>query len=200
VLYSLLKILGRIILLLFFKLDIKGGDKVPKEGPLVIAINHISPMDPPLLGVIFPRKIHFFAAKELFHIPVVGWVIKHLGVIPVDRRQKDFRSLKKAIELLKKGEVVAIFPQGGIPRPDSPNRYNLKPGVAYLAKKTQSPILCVCVSGTDKAIPRGTKFFRKVFVPIKVEYKRVLYVWDRDVSEILKDIEKEIFSCEDTYN
>ncbi len=199
-LYLLLRALGRIVLFLFFKLEIKGGNKVPKKGPLILAMNHISPMDPPVLGIIFPRKIHFFAAKELFYIPVVGWVIKHLGVIPVDRRQKDFRSLKRAIELLKKGEVVAIFPQGGIPKPDSPKRYNLKPGVAYLTIKTRVPILCVCISGTEKIIPRGAKFFRRIFSPIKVEYKRVLYIWDRNVDEILKDIKEEIFSCEDTYN
>ncbi len=199
-LYSLLKILGRVILLLFFKLEIKGGEKVPREGPLIIAINHISPMDPPLLGVIFPRKIHFFAAKELFYIPVVGWIIRHLGIIPVERRRKDFRSLKRAIELLKRGEVIAIFPQGGIPDPNSPKKYNLKPGVAYLTIKTRVPILCVCISGTEKVIPRGSKFFKKVFSPIKVEYKKILYVWDRNVDEILKDIKKEIFSCEDTYN
>ncbi len=196
-LYRLLRGIGKLILFLLFRVEIKGEEIVPRKGPLIIAINHISTMDPPVLGIVFPRMIHFFAADDLFRIPVIGWFIRHMGVIPVNRREKDFRSLKRAITLLKKGEIVAIFPQGGIPPPESPKRYEIKPGVAYLAMKTGVPILCVCISGTDRAMPRGVKFFKRLFVKIRIEYRKLLYSRDKD--EILQIVRKEIFGCEDTY-
>ncbi len=200
-LYLFLKYIGKIILRLFFRVRIKTYEKVyiPKNGPLIIAINHKSPMDPPLIGVVFPRVIHFFAAEELFSIPIIGWVVKKLGIIPVNRRQKDFRSLKKAIELLQQGKVVAIFPQGGIPPYDSKERYKIKPGVAYLALKTKAPILCICISGTEFVIPRGHVFFKRLFVKINIEYRSVIY-HEGSVEDILKKVRKEIFACEDTYS
>ncbi len=197
-LYRLLRGIGKLILFLLFRVEIKGEEIVPRKGPLIIAINHISPMDPSVLGIIFPGIIHFFVAEDLFEIPLVGWVIKRLGVIPVDRREKDFRSLKRAIALLKKGEIIAIFPQGGIPPPESPKRYEIKPGVAYLAIKTGAPVLCVCIRGTDKVIPRGNRFFKRIFTEIYLEYRAIIYP-SVSVEDVLKKIEKEIFGCEDTY-
>ena len=200
-LYLFLKAFGNVILKLFFKVNIYNNIEIPKHGPLIIAINHKSPMDPPLIGTVFPRVVHFFAAEELFSIPIVGWVIKKLGVIPVNRRQKDFRSLKRAIELLREGEIVAIFPQGGIPPYDSKERYKIKPGVAYLALKAKAPILCVCISGTEFIIPRGSMFFKKLFTRINVEYRAIIYPeGDMGVEDILEKVKKEIFACENTYS
>ncbi len=194
--YLFLKRIGWILLHLLFQVQIEGKEFIPKKGPLIIAMNHISPMDPVVLGILFPRKIHFFAAKELFDIPIIGWVVRHLGIIPVDRKKRDFYSLKKAISYLLSGEIVAIFPQGGIPHPDSPERYVMKPGVAYLRLKTCAPILCVCISGTNKAIPRGTSFLKKIFIKIFVSYRCIL---DNKMgkNEILYHVRKEIFACED---
>lgn len=205
-LYLCLRFLGKIFLKIFFRVRIDGG-KIPKSGGLIVAVNHISPMDPPLIGIVFPRIIHFFAAEELLNIPVIGWFIKNFGAIPVKRRRGDPFSLKKAVELLKNGEVVGIFPQGGIPEPMSSSYYKIKPGVAYLSLKADVPILPICISGTDRIIPRGKAFFRRVFTEIHIRYGEVIYPdrisfpsLEKKREIILEKLKEEMFACESAYS
>lgn len=86
--YSVLKIILRILFKIFLRLEVKGTENIPKTGPLVIASNHLSLLDPPVIGVAATRKVHFMAKQELF-VPVLGTIYKQLGAFPVKRGGAD---------------------------------------------------------------------------------------------------------------
>lgn len=101
-------IVGRIIL----RVKIKGKDNIPDEGPVVIMSNHISLLDPPLIGAFMPRKIHFMAKNELFKYPIIGSFLRILGAFPVKRGSGDRRALKKSLRILRDEKVLGLFPEG----------------------------------------------------------------------------------------
>ena len=110
-LYSFLDVVLGILFKIFLRLEVHGAENIPKTGPLVIASNHLSLLDPPVIGVAAPRKVHFMAKRELF-VPVLGYIYKTLGAFPVNRGGADRAAIKHGIEILQSGEVLAIFPEG----------------------------------------------------------------------------------------
>jgi 1-acyl-sn-glycerol-3-phosphate acyltransferase len=145
-----------------FGIKFYGLENVP-EGACIVASNHRSHLDPPVLNSVFPQPLVFLAKEELFR-PPLGWIIKHMRALPV-RRNGDLEVLKKALDLLKKGLKVAIFPEGTRARPGEFLRP--KPGVGILAIRSGCPVLPVLIEGTDRSFPRGAKF-PKPFGSIKV--------------------------------
>ena len=109
--YSVLKIILRILFKIFLRLEVKGAENIPATGPLVIASNHLSLLDPPVIGVASTRKVHFMAKQELF-VPVLGDIYKLLGAFPVKRGGADRTAIKHGIDLMLDGGVLAIFPEG----------------------------------------------------------------------------------------
>ncbi|AYC29376.1 lysophospholipid acyltransferase family protein [Paenisporosarcina cavernae] len=95
-----------------YRFDIEGLEHFPKEGGVLICANHISALDPPVVGITSPRPVHFMAKEELFHMPVLKWAIPKLNAFPVKRGMSDRDALRKAISLLKSGEVMGLFPEG----------------------------------------------------------------------------------------
>ena len=87
-LYSFLDVVLGILFKIFLRLEVHGAENIPKTGPLVIASNHLSLLDPPVIGVAAPRKVHFMAKRELF-VPVLGYIYKTLGAFPVNRGGAD---------------------------------------------------------------------------------------------------------------
>ena len=133
----------------------EGAENIP-DGPCIVASNHRSHLDPPVLNSVFPEPLVFLAKEELFK-PPLGWFIKHMRALPV-KRKGDMEVLKAALELLEKGIKIAIFPEG---TRAMPGRFlNPKPGVGILAIKSSVPVLPVLIEGTDVSLPRGSKFPR----------------------------------------
>jgi 1-acyl-sn-glycerol-3-phosphate acyltransferase len=98
---------------LFLRLRASGRENVPAAGPTLIVSNHISYLDPPLIGAAaLPRRTHFMAKAELFRIPLLGWAIRRLGAFPVVRGAADREALRIARALLAAGEAVVMFPEG----------------------------------------------------------------------------------------
>ncbi|HXW76062.1 MAG TPA: lysophospholipid acyltransferase family protein, partial [Candidatus Eremiobacteraceae bacterium] len=97
---------------LLYAAQVSGVENVPASGGLVVAANHRSYLDPPLLGTWFPRTVHFMAKRELFSIPVLGYLISRVHAFPVDREHADLRAFRQALRILKDGGVVGIFPEG----------------------------------------------------------------------------------------
>ena len=97
---------------LFLGLRITGTDNVPREGGLVVACNHFSSLDPPVVGVSVPREIHFMAKKELFANPAMAVLMHGLRTFPVDRGRNDTSSIRTAMRKLRSGLAVGIFIQG----------------------------------------------------------------------------------------
>jgi 1-acyl-sn-glycerol-3-phosphate acyltransferase len=143
----------------FFGLRVEGVRNVPRTGPLLVACNHISELDPPVLGSAFPRALFFMAKKELFRKGFWASFFRNLGAFPVDRRGADREALRVARELLEEGNAVAVFPEGT--RSIDGRMLSPKPGLGYLAVATGAGILPVHISGTNSpvsAVFRRTRF------------------------------------------
>ncbi len=149
-----------------------GCENIPKGKAFIVASNHRSHLDPPLLNSVFPEPLTFLAKEELFK-PPLGWFIKHMRTIPVKRGKGDTSALETALELLSQGYPVAIFPEGT--RAEPGNFLKPKIGVGLLAIKSKAPVIPVLIEGTDKILPRGSKiprFFHsvKVFIGFPKTY------------------------------
>lgn len=158
-LYSFLDVVFGILFKIFLRLEVYGAENIPKTGALVIASNHLSLLDPPVIGVAAPRKVHFMAKQELF-VPVLGYIYKTLGAFPVKRGGVDRAAIKHGIEILQNGEVLAIFPEGT--RSKTGRLGKLEPGALMMAGKTNAVIVPAAVSGTD--IKRCGRLWPKVVV------------------------------------
>ncbi|HTX55854.1 MAG TPA: lysophospholipid acyltransferase family protein [Candidatus Acidoferrales bacterium] len=125
-----------------------GTESVPPDGPLIVACNHVSNLDPPLLGAFCPRQIHYMAKKELFEIPVLGPTIAALGAYPVDRRGSAAAAIKRSVDVLREGGCIGIFPEGGrnVHGDKAP-----RIGVALLASLTGAPVVPACIVGSANA-------------------------------------------------
>lgn len=133
---------SRWVVTFFFKigwrLSVEGVEHIPKEGGVIIAANHRSYADPPLLGVSIPREVHFLAKKELFHFRPFGWLISKLNAHPLDRGG-DVAAFKASQRLLSQGYAIIVFPEGRRSKTDQFGK--VKPGVGMLAMKSGCPVV-----------------------------------------------------------
>lgn len=168
--YRLLHFILRNLLIMFFRMRISGQDNIPATGGVIIATNHISYWDPPLVGCGLPsnRKVHFMAKAELFAIPGFGWTIARLGAFPVRRGMADRNAVRTAIDILNAGEVVGIFPEGT--RSKNGVLGNPLPGMPLIAIKAGVPIIPAAVTGTNEVLRHG------LFLPrFTITYGKPLY-------------------------
>ena len=146
-LYRLGLLLARVFLPTFGSIRVTGRENVPPAGPLIIAANHQSNADPPVLVYAVPRPLNFMAKRDLFANPVVGWFLRALHVYPVDRDGRDVDALRWALRMLAGGETLVIFPEGT----RSPGALGkASDGLAYLALSSGAPVLPVAITGTER--------------------------------------------------
>jgi 1-acyl-sn-glycerol-3-phosphate acyltransferase len=149
---------------LLYRIEIVGS--LP-SGPVIVAANHESMLDPPLLALVSRRPLHFLAKVELWRYPPGAWLMDALGGIPIRRDRRDLLSVGRAEELLRAGESVAIFPQGTV-QGGAWTR-----GAARLALATGAPLVPVRIVGTKQALSKGRFAFPKIRLivgePIPVE-------------------------------
>jgi 1-acyl-sn-glycerol-3-phosphate acyltransferase len=139
-----------------------GLEKVPRTGPLIVAFNHATLLDAPMVGVALApaRRPCFLAKKELFAVPLLGPFLLRAGTIPLDRGANDHSALRAALELLAAGGTVAMSPEGTRVKPGAPPRAP-KPGVGFLAAQTGAPVLPARVVGAvefPRAFPLEVRF------------------------------------------
>jgi 1-acyl-sn-glycerol-3-phosphate acyltransferase len=144
-------------------LRVKGVDNIPNKGAAIIVCNHLSMVDPFVVGYAANRLVSFMAKEELFRIPFVGFVIRKVGAFPVDRARRDPASMRTALTLLKQGELLGMFPEGT--RSTSGEMLELRAGAARLAARTHTPIVPAAVHNTNKALPPG-KFIRPARIAV----------------------------------
>ena len=153
-LYAALKPFAVALMRLFFRLEVVNPALVPATGPVLLVSNHVSVLDPPLIGGAAPRPLSFMAKEELFRIPLFGRLIRALNARPVRRDGSDMRALKAALALLAEGRAILVFPEGTRGEEGGPLREG-KPGVGMLAVLSGAPVVPVFVSGSGAALPRG---------------------------------------------
>lgn len=148
----------RVILKVFYGFTVKGLDKIPPHGKLIVAANHRSVADPPIMGAVISqvRKPYILAKRELFKMPLMGWYITKLGAIPLDRHKKggDLSAVRKVLDILNDEGCVMMFPEGtrGLPG----GRPSPKPGIGLLAHKTGALVLTARIFGTE-SFPKTPK-------------------------------------------
>lgn len=141
----------RLIFRTLYRTRVYGAQNVPREGPLIVASNHLSYLDPPSL-CFCPRRISFMAKKELFQIPVLGPAIRAVGAYPVDRHGHAKAAIKRSLAILSAGGAVGIFPEG---TRNLTGEVTPQTGVALLAALSQAPVLPTCVLGGERAARFG---------------------------------------------
>ncbi|OMH40698.1 lysophospholipid acyltransferase family protein [Desulfurobacterium indicum] len=164
--YIWLKTVGALIAKLGH-LQVEGKENIPEEGPILVVSNHRSFVDPPLVAyAVMKRPVFFMAKEELFKTPILSSLIKHWGNgFPVKRGSSDLKALKTALAVLKKGELLAIFPEGT----RAPTEKFLKPkiGAGMIAVKANVPVVPCLINGSEELLPKGAKFLKTANVKIK---------------------------------
>ncbi|RTZ68899.1 MAG: 1-acyl-sn-glycerol-3-phosphate acyltransferase [Aquificaceae bacterium] len=141
-----------------FKIKAYGSEVLERKGPLIIAPNHRSYIDPPLIASLSPEPLFFLAKRELFEGRLKNWLFRNMNAIPVDRSKADFNALNEAVAKLKEGCKVCIFPEGR----RAPERGFLKPkpGIGYLVAKTKVPVVPVYIHNSTDILSSDNKHFR----------------------------------------
>jgi 1-acyl-sn-glycerol-3-phosphate acyltransferase len=144
---------SRLLARLFFRFRILHRERVIQTGPVILAMNHQSFLDPPLAGNACDRAIYFLAKRSLMNAPVLGWLLPRLNVIPVDLEGNDRSALKALIRLLRSGQCVLLFPEGT--RTPDGNLQPAEPGVGLVIAKTGAPVVPMRIFGAFNAWPIG---------------------------------------------
>jgi len=154
--YSVLRAIAWLLLKIFWRMEVIGTENVPERGGVIIASNHVSYLDPIVLGASTKRKINFIAKKEVFNNIFSSIFLKSLNAFPVDRKKIDMPAFKKTISILVEGGILGIFPEGT--RSINGELQELKLGVVKIAMKAGVPIIPVGIIGTHKIYPHGKIF------------------------------------------
>ncbi len=178
--YLVIRSLGILLFKVLFRLQVWGVKNIPLKGGFILAGNHTSYLDPPILGVACPRKLCFLAKEELFRNAFFGRFITALNAFPISSRTGDVKSLRRAIRKLETGKGLGIFPEGG--RTTDGGSVEPMQGVGFLATRTGVPIVPTFIEGSNMALPIHAKFIR--LKKIKVYFGRP--VRSEDIKQQLK--------------
>ena len=151
----------------FYRIQIRGTGNIPWKGPVVLAANHCSYLDPPVLAMVSPnRNVRFMARDTLYSNPFARWFFPRVGLIALDRTRGDLAALRPAIGALKGGDVVALFPEG-TRSPDGQLK-EAKGGIGFLIAKSGAPVVPVRIFGTYEALPKGAGRPRRSRIRVSV--------------------------------
>ncbi|MFH1877619.1 MAG: lysophospholipid acyltransferase family protein [Candidatus Omnitrophota bacterium] len=143
----------------FFRIEVEGRDALPERGPFILAANHVSYFDPPLLGFVMPRRAFFLAKEELFKNRLSRSFFKDLGGVPLKRESGDIQAIRTALKILKKDPLV-LFPQGEV----GASMDKVNPGVGFLARRSGAPVIAARIERED----RSFNLFKNLFSPEKI--------------------------------
>ena len=157
------------IAFLVARIEVVGRARAPRQGALIVASNHLNNADPPVLTIIFPRRLVFMATYEALRWPIVGLLMRLAGAFPVRRLEADIGALRQASRILRQGEVLAMFPEGTRSREGALG--SAHPGTALLALRTGTPIVPIGISGTETI-----SFPKVIFDAVRLRRARVRVV------------------------
>ncbi len=140
--------------------------RLPQEGPAILAPNHSSFLDPPVVGCAVPRRVRYMAQHELFRAKVFGWLIRRLGAFPVHRGSADLSAIRTAERYLSAGEWVLVFPEGR--RGDGKVLGPAHKGIALLAERTGALVVPMGLCHTVKVLPKGARLPRRHLIRVVI--------------------------------
>ena len=167
-LYSSLRPVAWVLTHLVCRYRVSGREHVPRSGPLLVVANHLSWYDPILLALVLPRRVWFYAKIEVFRWPIIGWLCRLTGQIPVHRGEGDRAALEKALAYLREGKALMVFPEGTIERQEQMIAPHT--GVAMLALRSGATILPIAHTGTRRILRSRQSWFPRVNIQIGEPY------------------------------
>lgn len=194
--YGVIRALFNLVTYLFLHMKVYGEENLPKTGAFIMASNHASYFDPPLVGTaVRHRLIHFMAKEELFRNPIMGWFLRYVKTFPVHRGRVDRKAVAEALRVLKNGEVLGIFPEG-----TSKCQGTLGPfheGMAAIAIKSGAPVVPTAVVNSrhlpKKTGPVCVVFGKPVQPPVvprgnREEERRIIKAFSEDIRQQIYDM------------
>ncbi len=159
-------VVGWVLSKVFLRGEVIGRENIPAKGRVIFASNHRSYADPPLLGFLIFRSLHYVAKAELFRNPLFGWFLKNVHAFPVHRSGVDREMLRQATAILESERALLLFPEGT--RSMSDEMLPPRPGIGFLADKSNSPVIPVYIHNTWRILPPGSLLIRphKLYVCI----------------------------------
>lgn len=175
---------------IFYRLEVQGRENIPKDRSFMVAANHLSNLDPPMIAsVVNPKRVAFMAKKELFEVPFIKTMIDWLGAFSVNREKLEIATIRTAkAATLTKHWVLSMFPQGNRQEPGAITRLNQ--GFAYLAKAANVEILPVAVIGSNETNKNHIPFKGKILVkigkplPVPTNLEESMDEWAKVISEL----------------
>ncbi|HSU54138.1 MAG TPA: lysophospholipid acyltransferase family protein [Candidatus Dormibacteraeota bacterium] len=155
----------RLLYKFYFGWRVYNAERVPLNGPVILASNHASYLDPPLVGAGLKRDINYLARESLFRFPVVGWVLRNWNSVPVDRDGGGAAGLRAILDRLLKGGAIILFPEGT--RSPDGKLQPARSGIGLTVIKSNAPVVPVRVFGTFEAYGRHMKFPKPHRVAVK---------------------------------
>ncbi|HEU6448706.1 MAG TPA: lysophospholipid acyltransferase family protein [Verrucomicrobiae bacterium] len=141
------------------------AERVPNSGSVILASNHASILDPPVVGSALSRQINYLARATLFEIPVVGWLFRNWNAIPIDRDGGNAAGLKIILSRLEQGNGIILFPEGT--RTRDGKLQPARSGIGLIVAKSTAPVVPVRTFGTFEAMGRNARFPRPKKVSVK---------------------------------
>jgi 1-acyl-sn-glycerol-3-phosphate acyltransferase len=181
--YHFSRLVGR----LFFRFRVIHPERMLQNGPVILAMNHQSYLDPPLAGSTCDRAIYFLARRTLLDVPLLGRLLPKLNVIPVNQEGIDRSALKALIRVLKTGNAALVFPEGS--RTIDGNLQPAEPGLGLIIAKTLAPVVPMRIFGAHEALPRGGGLN---FVPITIVIGEPVFFTAGDLNPAGKDLYKRL--------
>jgi len=171
---------------LIYRLEVHGKENIPKNCEYIVAPNHLSTLDPPMIAGVLNRPLAYMAKKELFENPFLRWWLNWLGAFAVDRENLSVSTIRTVLTIKKTGWVFAIFPQGTRQEPGIIS--NVTKGFASLAKTTKCGILPIGIIGTEKAkhLPFSGKVIVKIgeLIPYSENVEETVQKWVDAIQEL----------------
>jgi 1-acyl-sn-glycerol-3-phosphate acyltransferase len=182
--YRTIYLLAKLVARWFFRFRVLHQERLIQDGPVILAMNHQSYLDPPFAGSACNRDIYYLARKSLLKNKFFGWLLPKLNVIPVDQEGGDRSALKALIRILRSGNCALVFPEGS--RTLDGNVQPALPGVGFVIAKTLAPVVPMRIFGAHEALPRGGGKLR--FHPITIVIGEPIYFSAADLQPAGKDL------------
>jgi len=162
--YRFCRAIFRAYFRLYHRGSVHHAERLPREGGVILAGNHVSFLDPPLFGAACQREVFFLARDTLFRHPMANWLLRSWNCVPIKREGGDIAAMRTALRLLGEGKAVLMFPEGT--RSKDGRLQEARAGIGMIVARSRATIVPMRIFGADKAMPRGTSVPRPAKITI----------------------------------
>ena len=177
---------------LLFPVKVHGLKNIPSRGGFILASNHLSNLDPMLLGIASGRRLNYLAKESLFKNWFFSFFLYQVGAFPIKRGSSDVGAIKEALKRLKRGGGMVIFPEG-TRRKTKDGTKSVQPGIGLVAAKSGVPVIPAFILNSEKVMPTGSKFIKPARITVSFG-KPAQYSMSQSYYDVAQNIMDEIDS------